>query len=200
MLMPLTETGCCEAVLEKGPVGLQTPPSHATSNQFTWWFLQGDSPWVVRPAICGGGVLHPKTRAHVANTGRKELQYLSSSLARGIPDRESEGGWKSVYQRMIQEYADRGTRLIRSIVDEGFSDVRPDERRALVFGTTASGGHCVGFCLVAGCGRREPQEAEVQKTAGEIRTWAENRLRSPQTSAKGRSPTGVERCVRDGRS
>lgn len=114
MLLPRDETGCCEVVMEKVPGYGKTPPNaHATFNQ-VYVILAGEPLVTVgeeKRRVSPLSVVYiPKNVTHyIENLGSTELRYLYLTVwPDGIPPAELEGGWRNVYRRMIQEYADRG--------------------------------------------------------------------------------------------
>jgi mannose-6-phosphate isomerase-like protein (cupin superfamily) len=114
MLLPRDITDCCEVVLEKVATGRRTPPnSHQTFNQ-VYIILSGEAHVTMGEEtrhLCALSVAYvPKNTNHyVVNTGATELQYLYVTIwPSGIPAEETNGGWKTIYSKMIQEYVDRG--------------------------------------------------------------------------------------------
>ena len=114
MLLSRDEGGCCEAVLETVHPGHATPPNqHATFVQIYVILrgtpkvtIGGETRTVQAPAIA----FIPKNTNHfVANESSGDVEYLYVSIwPEGIPLEESEGGWRSAYARLIQEYTDKG--------------------------------------------------------------------------------------------
>ncbi len=114
MLLPRDVTNCTEVVLEKVAVGQRTPPNaHATFVQI-YIVMQGEADITIgdetRRVTAPAVAFIPRNTNHfVVNKGTNELRYLYVTVwPDGIPRNEIEGGWKEVYARMIQEYADRG--------------------------------------------------------------------------------------------
>ena len=115
MLLPRDLTDCCEVVLQIVQPGRETPVNaHETFLQ-VYLILSGtadvrigdESRVVAGPAIA---LIPPKTRHWVINpSAGQPLHYLYISVwPDGIPAAEKEGGWRKVYQDIIQEYTDRG--------------------------------------------------------------------------------------------
>jgi quercetin dioxygenase-like cupin family protein len=115
MLLPRDETGACEAVLQMVRPGGATPPnSHETFMQiYLVWsgearvFIGGESKQVRAPAVA---FVPPRTNHWVENASAdRELHYIYISVwPDGIPTNESEGGWKKVYEKIIDSYVSRG--------------------------------------------------------------------------------------------
>lgn len=115
MLLPRDLTGCCEVVLQTVQPGGETPPNaHETFLQIYLILsgtaevkIGGESRAASGPAIA---LIPPKTNHWVVNTSPDQpLNYLYISVwPDGIPSAEKEGGWRQVYQNIIQEYSDRG--------------------------------------------------------------------------------------------
>lgn len=115
MLLPRDETKACEAVLQiVRPGGVTPPNSHETFMQlYLIWrgeakiFIGSESKRVTAPAIA---FVPPRTEHWVENLlPDRELHYLYISVwPNGIPKKEIEGGWKSVYAGIIDEYVNRG--------------------------------------------------------------------------------------------
>jgi mannose-6-phosphate isomerase-like protein (cupin superfamily) len=115
MLLPRDETGSCEAVLQMVRPGGATPPnSHGSFLQiYLIWsgeakiFIGEEVRQVKAPAVA----LVPAQAEHwVENPLQdKELHYLYISIwPKGIPPEEQEGGWKKVYEKIIDSYVSRG--------------------------------------------------------------------------------------------
>ena len=114
MLLPRDETGCAEVAMEIDAVGGRTPPNaHSTFVQ-TFIILQGEAEITIgdgaRRVSAPAVAFIPRNTTHyVRNTGKVELRYVYITVwPDGIPRAETDGGWKEVYDDMIQEYADRG--------------------------------------------------------------------------------------------
>ena len=115
MLLPRDETGACEAVLQMVRPGGATPPnSHETFMQiYLIWagkariYIGEEMRQVRAPAVA---FVPPRTNHWVENTSAdRELHYIYISVwPKGIPAEESEGGWKKVYEKIIESYASRG--------------------------------------------------------------------------------------------
>lgn len=115
MLLPREETGACEAVLQIVRPGGTTPPnSHETFMQiYLIWsgearvFIGGESKQLAAPAVA---FVPPRTEHWVENAlADRELRYLYISVwPNGIPPQEFDGGWKSVYAGIIDDYVGRG--------------------------------------------------------------------------------------------
>jgi mannose-6-phosphate isomerase-like protein (cupin superfamily) len=115
MLLPRDETQACEAVLQMvRPSGATPPNSHETFMQiYLIWsgeariFIGADSRAVRAPAVA---FVPPRTEHWVENAlADRELHYIYISVwPNGIPPEESEGGWKKVYEKIIDSYASRG--------------------------------------------------------------------------------------------
>ena len=115
MLLPRDETGSCEAVLQIVRPGATTPSNtHETFLQiYLIWsgsakvFIGEQVRAVSAPAIA---FVPPKTVHWVENlSATEELRYLYISVwPDGIPAAESEGGWRHVYGKIIDEYVGRG--------------------------------------------------------------------------------------------
>lgn len=115
MLLPRDLTDCCEVVKQIVRPGCKTPPNaHETFLQ-VYLVLSGtadvkigdESRTVAAPAIA---LVPPKTVHWVENPSNEhELVYLYISVwPDGIPSNEKEGGWRKVYQSIIEDYAGRG--------------------------------------------------------------------------------------------
>jgi mannose-6-phosphate isomerase-like protein (cupin superfamily) len=115
MLLPRDETGTCEAVLQMVRPGGKTPPnSHETFMQiYLIWsgearvFIGDESKQVRAPAVA---FVPPQTEHWVENALiNRELHYIYISVwHKGIPPEESQGGWKKVYEKIIDSYVSRG--------------------------------------------------------------------------------------------
>jgi mannose-6-phosphate isomerase-like protein (cupin superfamily) len=115
MLLPRDETGACEAVLQMVRPGGATPPnSHETFMQiYLLWsgeakiYIGEEMRQVRAPAVA---FVPPRTNHWVENAqADRELHYIYISVwPNGIPAEESEGGWKKVYEKIIDTYASRG--------------------------------------------------------------------------------------------
>jgi mannose-6-phosphate isomerase-like protein (cupin superfamily) len=115
MLLPRDLTDCCEVVLEEVAPGKSTPPNQHETFLQIYVVLEGhaelfigDEAREVRGPLVA---LIPRRADHyiVNKSGKTPLRYLYISVwPEGIPAAERDGGWKKVYERMIQEYADRG--------------------------------------------------------------------------------------------
>ncbi|MFZ2021142.1 MAG: cupin domain-containing protein [Terracidiphilus sp.] len=115
MLLPRDETGACEAVLQMVRPGGKTPPNrHETFMQiYLIWsgearvFIGDESKQVRAPAVA---FVPPRTEHWVENAlADRELHYIYiSAWHKGIPPDESEGGWKNVYEKIIDSYVSRG--------------------------------------------------------------------------------------------
>ena len=115
MLLPRDETGACEAVLQMvRPGGLTPKNSHETFMQiYLIWsgeariFIGAESRQVRAPAVA---FVPPNTVHWVENVSLdRELHYIYISVwPNGIPPEEFEGGWKSVYAKIIDSYVSRG--------------------------------------------------------------------------------------------
>ncbi len=115
MLLPRDLSRCCEVVLQKIRPGGKTPSNaHETFLQ-VYVFLHGEGDLVIgaeerhveSPAVA---LIPQRTNHYVVNRlSNQELHYLYISMwPDGIPEEEIAGGWKKIYERMIQEYVDRG--------------------------------------------------------------------------------------------
>ena len=115
MLLPRDITGACEVVLQMVRAGASTPSnSHDTFMQvYLVWsgqaevFIGNESQRVTAPAVA---FIPPKTEHWVTNlSAERELHYLYLSVwPDGIPNSESDGGWKNVYASIIDSYVSRG--------------------------------------------------------------------------------------------
>jgi mannose-6-phosphate isomerase-like protein (cupin superfamily) len=115
MLLPRDETSACEAVLQMVRPGGATPPNtHDTFMQvYIFWsgnakiFIGSESREISAPAVA---FVPPRTSHWVENlSSGRELHYLYISVwPNGIPAEESEGGWKKVYEKIIDSYVSRG--------------------------------------------------------------------------------------------
>ena len=115
MLLPRDETGACEAVLQTVRPGATTPSNrHETFMQiYLIWsgeaevFIGTQSRRVSSPAVA---FVPPKTDHWVVNLQPdRELQYIYVSVwPQGIPVAESNGGWRQVYEGIIDSYSQRG--------------------------------------------------------------------------------------------
>lgn len=115
MLLPRDHTGACEAVLQMvGPGGTTPSNSHETFMQiYLIWRGEAEifiGPEVNRVAAPAIAFVPPRTEHWVRNLLEdRELHYLYISVwPNGIPQEESEGGWKEVYAKIIDSYAGRG--------------------------------------------------------------------------------------------
>jgi quercetin dioxygenase-like cupin family protein len=108
-------TGACEVVLQMVRPGASTPSnSHDTFMQvYLVWsgeaevFIGEESDRIKAPSVA---FIPPKTEHWVKNASEdRELHYLYVSVwPKGIPPAESEGGWKKVYESIIDSYVSRG--------------------------------------------------------------------------------------------
>jgi mannose-6-phosphate isomerase-like protein (cupin superfamily) len=115
MLLPRDATGACEVVLQMVRPGATTPSnSHETFMQvYLVWsgegeiFIGSESRHVTAPAVA---FIPPRTEHWVTNlSSERELHYLYMSVwPEGIPAAEFEGGWKKVYETIIDSYVSRG--------------------------------------------------------------------------------------------
>jgi quercetin dioxygenase-like cupin family protein len=115
MLLPREETLACEVVLQMVRPGGSTPPnSHETFMQiYLIWsgeakvFLGAEMRQVRAPAVA---FVPPRTEHWVENAAQdRELHYLYISVwPKGIPADEIEGGWRKVYEKIIDSYVSRG--------------------------------------------------------------------------------------------
>jgi quercetin dioxygenase-like cupin family protein len=115
MLLPRDNTCVCEAVLQMVRPGATTPSnSHDTFMQvYLIWsgeaevFIGNESRRVAAPAVA---FIPPQTEHWVTNLLKdRELHYIYLNVwPNGIPQDESEGGWKQVYSKIIDSYASRG--------------------------------------------------------------------------------------------
>lgn len=115
MLLPRDETSACEAVLQRVRPGSTTPSNiHDTFMQiYLLWsgqaeiYIGKESRQVTAPAVA---FVPPCTEHWVKNlSSDRELQYLYISIwPRGIPQKEFAGGWKKVYEGIIDSYVRRG--------------------------------------------------------------------------------------------
>jgi quercetin dioxygenase-like cupin family protein len=115
MLLPRDLTDCCEVVKQTvGPRGKTPPNAHDTFLQVYLVLhgaadvrIGGESRLVEAPAIA---LIPPKTEHWVENTSDdRDLTYLYISVwPQGIPSNEKDGGWRKVYQAIIEDYAGRG--------------------------------------------------------------------------------------------
>ena len=115
MLLPRDASGACEVVLQMVRAGATTPAnSHDTFMQvYLIWsgeaevFIANESRRVTAPAVA---FIPPQTEHWVTNLSvDRELHYLYLSVwPKGIPAAESEGGWKKVYENIIDSYVSRG--------------------------------------------------------------------------------------------
>ncbi|HEV2326119.1 MAG TPA: cupin domain-containing protein [Terracidiphilus sp.] len=115
MLLPRDETRACEAVLQMVRPGGTTPPNrHETFMQiYLIWsgeakvFIGGESKQLAAPAVA---LVPPRTEHWVENAlADRELHYLYVSVwPNGIPREEFDGGWKKIYEGIIDSYVSRG--------------------------------------------------------------------------------------------
>ncbi|MPY87295.1 MAG: cupin domain-containing protein [Luteitalea sp.] len=115
MLVSRDDTACCEAVLQRLPLGAHTPPNaHETFIQLlivtegtAAITVADETRTVAAPAIA----LVPRRTEHaVRNASDVEpLAYLYVSVwEEGIPPDERRSGWREVYRLIAAEYAARG--------------------------------------------------------------------------------------------
>ena len=105
----------CEVVLEIVEPGVDTPPNaHATFQQI-YVIVRGEAKVTIgsetRIVTAPAVALIPKNTNHSLSNVSEDtpVEYLYVSIwPDGIPADEREGGWRQVYKRMIQAYADRG--------------------------------------------------------------------------------------------
>ena len=115
MLLPRDATDCCEVVKQTVRPGGKTPPN--AHDTFLQVYLVLSGAGVVRigeqsraigaPAIA---LIPPKTVHWVENASdQDELTYLYISVwPEGIPPNEKQGGWRKIYDAVIEDYASRG--------------------------------------------------------------------------------------------
>lgn len=115
MLLPRDTTNACEAVLQMVRPGATTPSNvHETFMQiYVVWsgeaeiFIGDESLCIKAPAIA----YIPRQTPHwITNLSQeKALHYLYISVwPDGIPHAEIDGGWKRVYENIVDSYASRG--------------------------------------------------------------------------------------------
>jgi quercetin dioxygenase-like cupin family protein len=115
MLVPREIGGCCELVYERIEPGHVTPPNQHETFLQIYVLLRGHAKVTVgsetrvveAPAVC---FIPPKTNHFVENlSAETAVEYLYTSVwPDGIPFDEREGGWREVYRKITQAYADRG--------------------------------------------------------------------------------------------
>ena len=115
MLLPRDETRTCEVVLQIVRSGGTTPSnSHDTFVQIylvlsgeAEIFIGTESRKVSAPALA---FVPQHTEHRVVNlSSERELHYVYISVwPDGIPSKEIEGGWKKMYDDIIEDYASRG--------------------------------------------------------------------------------------------
>jgi len=115
MLLPRDTTNACEVVLQMVRPGATTPPNaHETFMQmYLVWsgeaevFIGEESTRLKAPAIA---YIPKQTKHWITNLSQeRELHYLYISVwPDGIPSAEIDGGWKKVYEKIIDSYVSRG--------------------------------------------------------------------------------------------
>jgi quercetin dioxygenase-like cupin family protein len=122
MLLPRELTNCCEVVLEEVAPGRSTPPNQHETFLQVYVVLEGraeltigaDTSDISAPFVA---LIPRNTNHYIVNKSEiGPLKYLYISVwPDGIPAAEREGGWRTVYNTIIQEYADRGFPAKRSV-------------------------------------------------------------------------------------
>ena len=115
MLLSRDEGDCCEVVLETVGPGRSTPPNAHEIFLQIYVIVRGEARLTVgsetKTVLAPAVALIPKCTTHfLTNVSKQDtVEYLYISVwPDGIPADEKEGGWRQVYARMIQAYADRG--------------------------------------------------------------------------------------------
>lgn len=115
MLLPREVTSQCEVVLEHVGPGRTTPPNAHAAFQQIYLVLSGKAEihigsehrQIEAPAVA---FIPQSTEHYVVNLSQIEtLTYIYISVwPNGVPQAEINEGWRSVYDLVIKEYANRG--------------------------------------------------------------------------------------------